>query len=39
MDDDKAMGELLNKFFSSVFTRNDNRTQVSGSDMELSDDR
>ena len=38
VDDDRAMGELLNKFFSSVFTRNDNRTQVSGSDMELSDD-
>ena len=38
MDDDKAMGELLNKFFSSVFTRNDNRNQVSGSDVELSDD-
>ena len=38
VDDDRAMGELLKKFFSSVFTRNDNRTQVSGSDEELSDD-
>ena len=38
VDDDKAMGEILNKFFSSVFTRNDNRIQVSGTCVELSDD-
>ena len=38
MDDDKAMGEILNKFFSSVFTRNDYRNQVSGSCVELIDD-
>ena len=31
VDDDKAMCEILNKFFSSVFTRSDNRSQVSGS--------
>ena len=38
VDDDKAMGEILNKFFSSVFTKSDNRSQVSGSCVELSDD-
>ena len=39
VDDDKAMGEILNKFFSSVVTRNDNQSQVSGSCVELSDER
>ena len=39
VDDDKAMGEILNKFFSSVFTRNDYRNQVSGSCVELIGDQ
>ena len=39
MDDDIAMGEIMNKFFSFVFTRNDNRSQVNGSCVELSDER
>ena len=28
VDDDRTMGEMLNKFFSSVFTRSDNSDRV-----------
>ena len=38
VDDYKAMDEILNKIFSSVFTRNDIRNQISCSCVDLSDD-